>query len=1021
MFHNYPRGLSLLPFRYSKSNSVPMSNQGEKSDRRSFRETYRSTSQDAPKESYTSASPSTSKGAFKGGSPGSSRDAYKSGSPKSSKDPYNISSPSTSKDLFSSSSPGTSKDSYSSSSQSSPRDPFKKVPQDNSSMSMKVNVMYRGIVYRVRGIKVLCSVVTAVILLLVAIVGLGVWMLVSAYGEEKAGLSGSNSTSFQLSQDLKERGDGNYPTPSTIDFNAPSVTLEELSIAAVVPSGHTDESHQVGEAIGHFQGVTPGKELKSSSRSPGPDPAFGLFSGIFDLKPQSEEATDLAPTPSGIPSEEQFLPEDSEIEYSETSPVAILPPTGQFDYDGSQIGYVRDSNLKVESFEVESSPVYQDEYPPSVLPENLPRDIDPTLFDLGLPYHYPPSILPGPAPTRRRNNPRFRGGTRRIPQGNRRNHPPARSGNIRPPYERHEVNERPAFGQRLPYAEQPYDRYENPAYDTWQPSFPPYEYDQGESYEQHNPQLQRPQNSEFLPSEERSTVREAQTESYERSDRESSTPSGINYSLLQQFGADRGVTIPEGFSIPPGFKMPGNVGDLQDKENGGNRRITLAPGGYFEDMMHYYNKHEKTTTTTPPPQQTSTDDFSQRKGVSESEDHPDYAGPPVVGYGDHPYRRTTSPSDSSEGVFEYFWDVYDSKDRPPARHDDRGPAPEDDMEYSQPMHPSRRPRPRPRPNVRGGVHNGQGYPLPMRPDAQVPPVLNPDRRLWVGPDRRPRPQMAVRPPPTSTIHPLSTPEDQSFLGPLQDVYEYSQRLASSLLNFPATLYTQINESKAEYMRNEVELLEDYNKVFKNSDVTSTDVLPDMYNDKPNRNERVMIIDTEKIRSLNPFELSLITWTFLDFWEFLIEKVGTLSQEDLQLLEMRLERVRQDKDRRMTKNLVAATMQQVSGGVKNSQDVEQMRSLTERLFNSSSSAEGGGNDKSSSVAVAEARMWDPLGLFNSEQRVKFMEFAMKVVFRFGRVYLTKRYALDCMMLLFCKDLNADTKKEGMDGVAAKVKR
>lgn len=1014
MTHRYPKGSSLLLFRYSKFRLVPMSNQVEKSDRRSFRETYRSTSQDATKEPYTSASPSTSKDVYKGGSPSSSKGAYKSDSPKTSKDPYNISSSSTSKDLFSSS-PGTSKDSYSSSSQSNPRDPFK-VSQDNSSMSMKVNVRYRGIVYRVRGIKVLCSVVTAVILLLVAIVGLGVWMLVSAYGEEKAGLvaAGSNSTSFLLSQNLEERGEGNSPTPSTIDFNAPSVTLEELSVAAVIPSNHPDENHQVGEAIGHFQGVTPGKELTSSSRLPGPDPAFGLFSGIFDLNLQSQETTDLAPTPSGIPTEEQLVPEDSDIEYSETNPVAILPPTGQYDYDGSQVGYVRDSNLRVESFEAESSPVYPAEYPPSVLPENIPRDIDPTLLELGLPYHSPPSIAPGPAPPRRRNNPRFRGGIRRIPPGTRRSQQPVRPDSIRPPYDRPGVNERPAFGQRVRYAQQPYDRYDSPAYDTWQPSFPPYEYDQVDHQEQ------RPQNSEYLPSEERSTVREAQTESFEKNDKEVTAPSGIDYSLLQQFGANRGVTIPEGFTVPPGFKVPENVGDLQDKDKDGNRRISLAPGGYFEDMMHYYNKHEKTATTTPPTQATSTDDFSQRKGVSETDDHPDYVGPPVVGYGEHPYRHATPSSASTEGVFEYFWDVYDSKDHHPAQHDDRGPAPEDYMEYSQPMHPPRRPRPRP--NVRGGMHNGQGYPIPMRPDAQAPPVLSPDRRLWVGPDRRPRPQMAVRPPPTSTIPPLSTPDDQSFLGPLQDVYEYSQRLASSLLSFPATLYTKINESKAEYMRNEVELLEDYNKVFKNSDITSTDVLPDMYNDKPDRNERVMIIDTEKIRSLNPFELSLITWTFLDFWEFLIEKVGTLSEEDLQLLEMRLERLRQDKDRRMTKNLVTATMQQVSEGAKlNSQDAEQMRSLTESLLNSSSIAEGGEDDKSSSVAVAEARMWDPLGLFNSEQRVKFMEFAMKVVFRFGRVYLKKRYALDCMMLLFCKDLNADTKKEGMDGVAAKVKR
>lgn len=258
------------------------------------------------------------------------------------------------------------------------------------------------------------------------------------------------------------------------------------------------------------------------------------------------------------------------------------------------------------------------------------------------------------------------------------------------------------------------------------------------------------------------------------------------------------------------------------------------------------------------------------------------------------------------------------------------------------------------------------------------------------------------------------------------MYEYSKKLATTLLSFPSG--GRHNSSREEYMMNEKEILEDYNRVFQNPNTTSADVLPDMFDDRPSRNERLMLLDTSKLNSLSPFEMSLVTWTFLDFWEFLIEQVGTLSEEDLELLEQKLERLRVKKDRVMTRSFMTATVNhqvaQESG--RSLKDSARTIALAEELLKSLEKEkveeeERAKEDEKSEEGEETGRMWDPLGVFESNQKVKFMEFAIKVLFRFGRVYLKKNYALDCMMLLFCKDLNADANRSGMDGTAAKIKR
>ncbi|KAK7070980.1 hypothetical protein SK128_026909 [Halocaridina rubra] len=869
--------------------------------------------------------------------------------------------------------------------------------QDTSNMSMRVNVMYRGIVYRVRGVKVLCSVITAVILLLVAIVGLGVWMLVSAYAEEKSELySGEiNNTSLALPQDIDGRG-VDASTVLSIDFNAPSVTLDELSVPANIPSGHSSENIPFSETIGHFQGITPGKEVKASSRSPGPDPPFGLFSGFLDMgfgaspesiTPQPTTTATVAGDWTPVVNEKVS---DSMVEFSENRPVVIAYPGNYYsDYeDGPLDDFIRDSNyadypdyVGIQDQKGDSSPVSNSPLPD--LPDDIPRDIPPTLMSEKIPFPFPPSLATVPThlwpqasrPGWRQNYQRQRPGLRRVNPVMRQGQQPSNSG----------IQRLPGYHRPMP----PFDQVRD--------------YTSQISDERNSDQQQNARPQERLPTRQPSTVRESHTEPFEGS----VSPSTQNFSILQQYGINEGDILPQGITLPSGFTFPGGTLNGRPTETNSKRRRPSSPSRYLEDMMYYYNKHERPRNPSATAATNPGNLYSQRKGVPSQDGDPDDTGSVKL-----ERRGSSSQQKPEDSVFKHFWDVYDSQGKPPAHHEDRGPVPEDTQTWDSPRHPHMFPYP----NIRGARPNGQGYPIRIRPDAE-----SPDRMLIVDPGNIPH-SPHERPVPT---HPEQ--QQHSFLGPLQDIYQYSQKLAATILNFPSNLLTQVDDARAEYMQKEVELLEDYNKVFQQPGITSSDVLPDMFDDRPDRDERVMLLDTESIRSLDPFEISLITWTFIDFWEFLIEKVGTLSRDDLRQLEMRLERLRQQKDHRMAKSLITVTVDRVSSNSpKDSPAVDEIIHKAEELLETVPDI--GENitkiiqnkSENGSSTEFQGRMWDPLGIFDSEQRVRFMEYAVKIILKFGRVYLRKKYAVDCLMLLFCKDLNTNSRKEGMDGMVAKVK-
>lgn len=250
--------------------------------------------------------------------------------------------------------------------------------------------------------------------------------------------------------------------------------------------------------------------------------------------------------------------------------------------------------------------------------------------------------------------------------------------------------------------------------------------------------------------------------------------------------------------------------------------------------------------------------------------------------------------------------------------------------------------------------------------------------------------------------------ESGFMNALQSMYEYSRKVANTLLKFPQSNSAVMANTTTDFLKNSFGLLENYDHVFSN--------LPQVFMEPL---IKFQLPSAEQIENLNPFQLSLMTWTFVDFWEFLIEKVGTLSREDLRTLELRLANIRQTKDSRIAKALIID-----SNADENIED-EEMKTAAEALElslkeNNESDNSDLGLDKMSSIpdkAVPEKLNTQT----TMDEQSRFMQYTIKTLFNFGKVYLRSDYALDCMMLLFCKDINSKTKQGGMDGVAARLKR
>ena len=113
---------------------------------------------------------------------------------------------------------------------------------------MKLNALYNGGVYRVKGFRIICSVLTGIVLLLTALVILGVWIILGAKENGEMYFPWNeieNNTIHSVKNDKSKLGgfllDINYDVPASRERDM----LYDMT------------SHEVVEAIGHFQGLNP--------------------------------------------------------------------------------------------------------------------------------------------------------------------------------------------------------------------------------------------------------------------------------------------------------------------------------------------------------------------------------------------------------------------------------------------------------------------------------------------------------------------------------------------------------------------------------------------------------------------------------------------------------------------------------------------------------------------------------------------------------------------------------------------
>ena len=284
---------------------------------------------------------------------------------------------------------------------------------------------------------------------------------------------------------------------------------------------------------------------------------------------------------------------------------------------------------------------------------------------------------------------------------------------------------------------------------------------------------------------------------------------------------------------------------------------------------------------------------------------------------------------------------------------------------------------------------------PQHPVRKVPSIQNPQHNLGKVPLTQQFPVSPTIVHPSIASSPNSSPQQSRFLNGLTNIYTYSKKVASSLMALPDKRSPEASQTSIDFLKNSFGLLYDYDHVFSN--------LPQVFMEPL---IKFRLPSSEKLDKLNPFQLSLITWTFIDFWQFLIEKVGTLSHEDLRTLEQRLAKIRQSKDSKIARSLI---MNETSIDPTEQQEIQNVQNILKNQTDL---------NPSDSQETFFGKSIDD----NPEANDSIlMNQSIKTLFNFGKIYLEKDYTMDCMMLLFCREINLKTDKSGMAGMTAKLKR
>ncbi|XP_018015718.1 uncharacterized protein LOC108672540 isoform X1 [Hyalella azteca] len=229
--------------------------------------------------------------------------------------------------------------------------------------AMKVNILYRGMVYRIKGIKVICSVVAGIIILLAAMLLLGLWIVVGS----------------------KENGEINWPwSPEAHDMELPlNKTIEDTTV--IFPfmktvqlasiDGHTQSnvekleknsknpvlntSEEVEEALGHFKAVHPppkSNEHEAAKATPSDD-LYVEYDYYYVIDPAVEYSVKhetLVKAPPGFTEESKVHPEPA-VSQEERSKIIIAKRPELLSNDSLKSS---EEGLVIEKIPPRSSPVF---------------------------------------------------------------------------------------------------------------------------------------------------------------------------------------------------------------------------------------------------------------------------------------------------------------------------------------------------------------------------------------------------------------------------------------------------------------------------------------------------------------------------------------------------------------------------------------------------------------------------------------------------------------------------------------
>ncbi|KAF2364722.1 hypothetical protein FHG87_004518 [Trinorchestia longiramus] len=230
-------------------------------------------------------------------------------------------------------------------------------------------------------------------------------------------------------------------------------------------------------------------------------------------------------------------------------------------------------------------------------------------------------------------------------------------------------------------------------------------------------------------------------------------------------------------------------------------------------------------------------------------------------------------------------------------------------------------------------------------------------------------------------------EPGGLAGTLRRMY----KAASSLVPFSQSPKTGDAQSTGEFLRGLLKDSSAFDSVSRKMRAIFAQSL-DRYNGLLSKNDR---------RPLSAFELYSLTYTFLDFWKFVFEKIGTLSGKDLSDLSRKVASIRDRDLEQYSTNSTSISIDKPST-VEDGSEIYEIETTLE------------------SKEMTREESTDSTPVSHFERHTSFALPALKTLLNFGTAYMQYNYAFDCLMLLYCKDLDSNSHDIGWNALTTNLK-